>query len=201
MTDQERPEDASTQIDPPAPTAGLRVIGRYRLERVLATGGMGTVYLAIQDHPHRAVALKLLTRGVASAATEHRFKSEVQILGHLHHPGIAQVYDAGIHDDGSVSVPYFVMEYIPNAKGITEYADANELDVRERLELFARICDAVEHGHQRGVVHRDLKPANILVDTSGNPKVIDFGVARVTDSDIAATTFRTEVGELVGTVQ
>jgi CHASE2 domain-containing sensor protein len=168
---------------------------------VLAAGGMGTVYLAVQDQPHRAVALKLLTRGVASASVERRFEFESQILGHLHHPGIAQVYDAGMHDDGSGSVPYFVMEYIPNARSITEYADVNDLDVRERIDLLARVCDAVDHGHHRGIVHRDLKPENILVDPSGNPKVIDFGVARVTDADLAVTTFQTDVGQLVGTVQ
>ncbi|MHC5114583.1 MAG: protein kinase domain-containing protein [Planctomycetota bacterium] len=201
MTDRERPAEASTHIEPPASPEAPRAIGRYRLERVIAAGGMGTVYLALQDKPHRAVALKLLTRGLSSATSARRFESEAQILGHLHHPGIAQVYDAGMHDDGTANVPYFVMEYVPNGKGITEYADANELDQRERVELLARVCDAVDHGHQRGIVHRDLKPANILVDADGNPKVIDFGVARVTDSDLAATTHRTAVGELVGTVQ
>jgi eukaryotic-like serine/threonine-protein kinase len=201
MTNAEGKTPLETRMQPLPAEPAPRMIGRYHLKRVLAAGGMGTVYLAVQDRPHRAVALKLLTRGVASAAVERRFESESQILGHLHHPGIAQVYDAGIHDDGSCKVPYFVMEYIPNARSITEYAHTNELSVRERIALFARVCEAVDHGHLRGIVHRDLKPENILVDPEGNPKVIDFGVARVTDSDLAVTTFQTDVGQLVGTVQ
>ena len=98
-------------------------------------------------------------------------------------------------------VPYFAMEYIPDARTITQFAEENQLDTRDRLRLFAKVCDAVHHGHQKGIIHRDLKPANILVDSTGEPKVIDFGVARATDSDIAVTTLRTDVGQLIGTLQ
>ena len=101
----------------------------------------------------------------------------------------------------ATSVPYFAMEYIPDAKTITQYAEESQLDTRDRLRLFAKVCDAVHHGHQKGIIHRDLKPANILVDSTGEPKVIDFGVARATDSDIAVTTLRTDVGQLIGTLQ
>ncbi len=102
---------------------------------------------------------------------------------------------------GGHNVPYFAMEYIPEAKSITEYATEKKLGIRERLQLFATVCDAVHHGHQKGVIHRDLKPGNILVDGAGTPKIIDFGVARSVDSDLAMTTQQTEVGQLVGTLQ
>ena len=179
----------------------IRKIGGYTIKRVIATGGMGTVYLALQEHPRRTVALKVMKSGIASRSTLRRFEFEAQILARLRHPNIAQVYDAGTHDDGSGSVPYFAMEYIPNAKTITEYAHHKSLTTRQRLEIFATVCDAVAQGHHKGVIHRDLKPSNIVVDSSGQPKVIDFGVARATDSDMAVTTLQTDVGELIGTLQ
>jgi hypothetical protein len=104
-------------------------------------------------------------------------------------------------EDEPGGVPYFAMEYIPDARTITAYAAGHNLSVRQRVELFLQVCDAVHHGHQKGVVHRDLKPANLLVDAGGLVKVIDFGVARSTDSDVTATTLHTEVGQLVGTLQ
>ena len=93
------------------------------------------------------------------------------------------------------------MEYIPNAKYLTDYAREHKLTVSEKLSLFTEVCQAVHHGHQKGIIHRDLKPGNILVDSSGQPKIIDFGVARSTDSDIAVTTLQTNPGQLIGTVQ
>ena len=93
------------------------------------------------------------------------------------------------------------MEYVPDAKTITQYADESRLAARDRLQLFAKVCDAVHHGHQRGIIHRDLKPANILVDATGEPKVIDFGVARATDSDVVTTTTQTGLGQLIGSMQ
>ncbi|MHC5026559.1 MAG: protein kinase domain-containing protein [Planctomycetota bacterium] len=176
-------------------------IGAYRLRRAIATGGMGTVYEAAQDHPRRTVALKVMKSGLTSASALRRFEYESQLLARLRHPGIAQVFDAGTHDDGGGGVPYFVMEYIPNAKSITEYCDRKKLGTRERLELFIDTCDAVHHGHQKGIIHRDLKPDNLLIDSTGQVKVIDFGVARATDSDMAVTTLQTDVGQLIGTVQ
>ncbi|MCK4658824.1 MAG: serine/threonine protein kinase, partial [Phycisphaerae bacterium] len=189
--------------DVPDPRIGQR-IGRFQIEEVIAAGGMGTVYLARQEHPRRQVALKMMKAGIASRSALRRFEYESQILAHLRHPNIAQVYEAGTHGDGTHpgrGVPYFVMEYIPDARTVTEYADQEKLDTRARLELFAQVCEAVHHGHQRGIVHRDLKPGNILVDSIGGVKIIDFGVARSTDSDIALTTIQTDVGQLVGTLQ
>ena len=132
---------------------------------------------------------------------ERRFGYESQVLARLRHSGIAQVFEAGTHDDGDGAVPYFAMEYIPNAKHITRFAKERSLGTRERLTLFSKVCGAVHHGHQKGVIHRDLKPGNILVDPHGDPKIIDFGVARGTDSDLAVTTLQTDVGQLIGTLQ
>ena len=176
-------------------------IGHYRIKRIIAAGGMGVVYEAVQEHPRRTVALKIIKQGIASRSALRRFEYESQILARLRHPGIAQVYEAGMHDDGSGGVPFFAMEYIAAAKDLIEYARSKELSTRERLRLFDKVCEAVHHGHQKGIIHRDLKPANILVDTTGQPKIIDFGVARATDSDLAMPTLQTDVGQLIGTVQ
>jgi serine/threonine protein kinase len=129
-----------------------------------------------------------------------RLEYEAQVLARLRHPGIAQIFDAGSYDDRETPVPYFVMEYIPNAQPITDYASDKKLDHRQRLELFLQLCDAVHHGHQRGIVHRDLKPSNILVDSTGRVRVIDFGVARATGADMAQAKAQTRVGQLIGSV-
>ncbi len=186
--------------DGPDPRIGTR-IGGYLIKSVIARGGMGIVYEAIQDEPQRIVALKILHRDVALRSALRRFQFESQILAHLRHPGIAQVYAAGMHDDGSGRLPFFAMEYIPEARTIIEHVEQEGLSTRDRLELFAHICEAVHHGHQKGIIHRDLKPGNILVDSSGHVKIIDFGVARSTDSDIALTTLQTDVGQIIGTLQ
>jgi serine/threonine protein kinase len=196
--------DSASSILQPADELLARTptkIGHYHIKRVISVGGMGVVYEAIQDHPRRTVALKIVKQGVASRSALRRFAYETQILARLRHPGIAQVYEADMHDDGTGGTPYFAMEYIAGAKDIVEYAQAKELGTRGRLELFIKVCEAVHHGHQKGIIHRDLKPANILVDSSGQPKIIDFGVARATDSDLAMPTLQTDVGQLVGTVQ
>ena len=177
-------------------------IGHYHIKHTIGTGGMGTVYQAMQEQPRRVVALKVMKRGIASKSALRRFEYESQILARLRHPGIAQIYEAGTHEDESgESVPFFAMEYIPAAMPITRYAEQKKLGTRERLDLFARVCDAVQHGHGKGIIHRDLKPSNILVDSSGQPKIIDFGVARSTDSDLAVTTLQTDIGQLIGTLQ
>ncbi len=179
-------------------------IGHYHIRRVIAMGGMGIVYEAVQEHPHRTVALKVMRVGVASKSALRRFEYEIQTLARLRHANIAQIYEAGMHEDPSTPgdpVPYFAMEYVPNARPLIEYANVKNLDVRQRLALFTRICDAVEHGNQLGIIHRDLKPSNVLVDADGEPKIIDFGVARAIDSDLALTTVQTDVGQMIGTLQ
>ena len=177
------------------------MIGHYQVKRLIGAGGMGRVYEAQQENPRRTVAIKLLGKGVASASALRRFEFEAQVLAYLKHPGIAQIYEAGSYGDGASGLPWFAMEYISNAKPITEYARDSKLGTRERMRLFKQACEAVAHGHQRGVIHRDLKPTNILVDGAGQVKVIDFGVARTTDSDMVVNTLQTDVGQLVGTVQ
>lgn len=176
-------------------------IGNYHIKRLIGHGGMGSVYEAVQEQPRRTVALKVLRTGTASRSALRRFAYESQLLGRLKHPGIAQVYEAGTHLDNGVRVPFFAMEYVAGARYLTEYAEQKDLSTQQRVQLFILVCDAVHHGHQKGIVHRDLKPQNILVDSEGKPKIIDFGVARATDSDMAVTTQQTNVGSLVGTLQ
>ena len=175
-------------------------LGRFIIERLIGSGGMGRVYRARQDEPRRTVAIKVMSRA-ASGRALRRFEFEAQLLARLRHPGIAQIQEVGSWDGGDGPVPWFAMEYVANARSITEYARQNGLDLRRRLALFQKACEAVAFGHQRGVIHRDLKPGNILVDGSGVVKVIDFGVARSTDSDMVATTLQTDIGQLIGTVQ
>ncbi|MBK7404358.1 MAG: tetratricopeptide repeat protein [Phycisphaerales bacterium] len=160
---------------------------------------MGKVYLAEQASPKRTVALKVIRPGWATPALLRRFEHEADVLGRLQHPGIAQVYEAGVHEDQGERVPFFAMECV-RGRSLVEYAEAEGLDIPARLELFARVCDAVQHAHTKGVIHRDLKPGNILVVEDGSPKVLDFGVARVTDADMHSATLCTVAGELVGTV-
>ena len=173
-------------------------IGRYRIVRLIGEGGMGSVYLAEQDNPHRVVALKVIKSGYVNVEFLRRFEREGEVLGRLHHPGIAQIYETGTADSGSGPQPYFAMEYIEGCS-LLEFVSRRHLNLKERLELIAKICDAVNHAHQRGIIHRDLKPGNIIVDETGQPKILDFGVARVTDSDVEATR-QTDIGQLIGTL-
>ena len=177
------------------------LVDGFRIVRPIGSGGMGTVYEAMQESPRRRVALKMIRPGLASPALLARFKFEAQTLARLRHPNIAQIYQTGMWASGQGDMPYFAMEYIPNATPVTEYANKNNLSTRDRLVLFMKICSAVHHGHLKGIVHRDLKPGNVLVGGSGEPKLIDFGVARATDSDQAAITHMTSIGQLVGTIQ
>ncbi|MBX3315686.1 MAG: serine/threonine protein kinase [Phycisphaeraceae bacterium] len=177
-------------------------IGEYSIVRTIASGGMGTVYEARQENPHRSVALKVLKSNAMSPTNLRRFQSECAILGKLRHPAIATIFGAGVHRDeptGS-SLPYFAMELIPLARPITLYASDRGLELDRKLRLFLHVCDGVHHGNRQGVVHRDLKPANILVDDTGWPKIIDFGIAKTTDADVAATT-STDMGQVLGTIQ
>ena len=174
------------------------MIGRYRILRLLGEGGMGAVYEAEQESPQRTVALKVIRAGYANSEMLRRFENETQALGRLQHPGIAQIYDAGTAETPFGRQPYFAMELV-RGETLLRYCDAHKLNVPQRLELMAKICDAVQHAHQRGLIHRDLKPANIVVDESGQPRILDFGVARLTDSDAQATR-QTDVGQLIGTL-
>jgi serine/threonine protein kinase len=152
-------------------------IGRYRIIQRIAEGGMGVVYEAEQEQPRRTVAVKVIKPGLANPALLHRFELEAEALGRLQHPGIAQIYEAGTADIGFGSQPYFAMEFI-HGRSPREYAEEHRLNTKERLEIVAKIADAVQHAHHRGVIHRDLKPGNILIDETGQPKILDFGVAR-----------------------
>ena len=173
-------------------------IGPYRILARMGAGGMGVVYKAEQEHPRRVVALKVIRPGWSSPEILRRFERESQALGRLQHPGIAQIYEAGSGDAGFGPQPYFAMELI-RGQTLREYAEARRLSTRARLELMVKVCDAVHHAHQRGIIHRDLKPGNILIDETGQPKILDFGVARMTDSD-AQSTRQTDLGQLVGTL-
>ncbi len=226
------PRGAPSDARPPTSDIPAR-LGRYTITRVLGQGGMGTVYEAEQESPRRTVALKVIRAGYLAPEMLRRFELESQVLGRLQHPGIAQIYEAGvlanpehqrraapIPDDASgpssaqpPGTPFFAMEFVRGVP-LTEYADSRRLGTRQRLELLAKVCDAVYHAHQKGVIHRDLKPSNILVteldppsgrstqhpSASAQPKILDFGVARATDSDIQQTTMQTDVGQLIGTV-
>jgi WD40 repeat protein/predicted Ser/Thr protein kinase len=190
------PEPTTVCVGEPLP-AGVPVrVGRYRIVRLLGEGGMGAVYEAEQDNPRRTVALKVIRAGLASDFLLERFAREAQILGRLHHAGIAQVYDAGVADNGQ---PYFAMELIAGVP-LDSYAREHALDASRRLGLVARLCDAVQHAHEQGIIHRDLKPGNILVEPAGQPKVLDFGVARASDLGLTAGGGRTEAGQLLGTL-
>jgi tetratricopeptide (TPR) repeat protein len=195
---------APTLADPAASVEAVREtlperIGQYRIVGRIGEGGMGIVYEAEQESPRRTVALKVINAGVASKAVLQRFQVETQILGKLQHPGIAQIFEAGTFDAGHGLQPFFAMELI-RGKPLIQYATVNDVGTRGRLELLARIGDAVQHAHMRGIVHRDLKPSNIIVDESGQPKILDFGVARATDGDLRTATLRTDIGQLIGTV-
>ena len=174
-------------------------IGRYRILRVLGEGGMGTVYEAEQDQPRRRVALKVIKAAWASPRLLKRFEQESQALGRLHHPGIAQIYEAGSAETPSGLQPFFAMELI-RGEPLTVCAAKRKFGLRQRLALMIQVCEAVQHAHQRGIIHRDLKPGNIIVDDLGQPKILDFGLARATDSDTGVTR-QTDMGQLLGTLQ
>jgi len=175
------------------------VIGGFRILRLIGAGGMGVVYEAEQTNPSRRVALKLVRGGLASESNLRRFQHESEVLAWLDHPGIAHVYQAGTEETGYGEQPWFAMELV-RGEPLTEYARRVNLDVAGRVSLLDRVCAAVQHAHGKGVVHRDLKPGNILVDERGNPKVLDFGVARVLDGELVSRSLATGTGELIGTL-
>ena len=195
------PDATLASVGPQPATVAAKVpstIGSYRIIRLLGEGGMGAVYEAEQDQPRRRVALKVIKSAWADRELLRRFELESQTLGRLHHPGIAQIYEAGAAETSFGSQPFFAMEII-HGKPLIEYAEAKHLNTRQRLALMIQICEAVEHAHQRGIIHRDLKPGNILMEENGQPKILDFGLARVTDGDMQATR-QTDMGQLLGTL-
>lgn len=177
-------------------------IGRYLVERQIGEGGMGLVYAARQESPDRVVALKLLRPGLVLPAWLRRFEHEIEVLATLQHPHIAHIYDAGTVPitaaGGQFEQPYFAMELVQGVP-LTDCVRREALGVRDRLRLFVEVCEAVQYAHQKGVIHRDLKPANILVDETGRPKILDFGVARLTAAEVEAQTRVTTHGQLIGT--
>ncbi len=183
----------------PADEAAGAVIGPYQLVRRIGQGGMGDVWLAEQSEPiRRRVALKVIKQGMDTRAVVARFDAERQALALMDHPCIAKVLDAGATGRGR---PFFVMEYV-EGEPVTDYCNRRNLTTRARLELFVRICEGVQHAHQKAVIHRDLKPSNILVaevDGRPVPKIIDFGVAKATTQRLTEMTMFTEMGQLIGT--
>jgi serine/threonine protein kinase/tetratricopeptide (TPR) repeat protein len=173
----------------------------YRVLERIGAGGMGVVYRAQDESlPEREVAIKLVRDGIASDEVLLRFEAERQVLARLEHPNIAAIHAAGSDDRGR---PYFVMELVEGAP-LVEYCDRNEIPMGQRLDLFATVCDAVQHAHHRGVIHRDLRPSNVLITQVGGrpfPKIIDFGIAKLTDVYSKRTSALTSAGMLVGTLE
>lgn len=178
---------------------GGDTIGHYQLMQKIGEGGFGTVWMAQQRAPvKRRVALKIIKLGMDTKEVIARFDAERQALALLDHPHIAKVFDAGSTDTGR---PYFVMELVKGVP-ILEYCDRARLDTRRRLELFIKVCQAIQHAHQKGVIHRDIKPGNILVTVQEGapvPKVIDFGIAKATNTELTQKSFFTEYHQLIGT--
>ena len=211
-TDQQEESTRSLEASPRT----SQFIGNFRVIRKLGEGGMGVVYEAEQQHPRRPVALKVIRGG--AYVDEHAvklFQREAQALARLKHPGIAAIYEAGRTDQGE---HFFAMELV-RGMPLLQYVQCQEsqlatgLEIDRRLRLFCKICEAVNYAHQRGVIHRDLKPSNILVSSdtgsrgSGTGlemipeiKILDFGLARITDADVAVTTIVTEIGRIQGTL-
>lgn len=179
-----------------ATDAGVPVqFGHYTINGVLGRGAHGIVYEASEDHPKRSVALKVLRPESATPAVLRRFDHEADILARLQHPGIARLYGMGIEAGRA----FLAMELVRGVP-LTVHAKEKSLPIHARLDLFIKVCDAVQHAHTRAVIHRDLKPANILVDENGEPRILDFGVSKLTAAD-GAGAMQTEAGQLIGTLR
>jgi len=175
------------------------VIDKYKLLEQIGEGGMAVVYMAEQQEPiRRKVALKIIKLGMDTKSVIARFEAERQALAMMDHPNIAKVLDAGATETGR---PYFVMELVTGVS-ITEYCDKNSLSTKERLALFIRVCNAVQHAHQKGIIHRDIKPSNVMVtqhEGAPVPKVIDFGIAKATNQRLTEKTLFTRYAHIIGT--
>lgn len=179
------------------PTVG-EVIGGCQLTGVLGRGGVGTVFAAVQAEPPRPVAVKVLRAASARASHVRRFQTEAAALARLEHPAIVRIYASGIARREGLELPYIVMERVEGAQNIVEWARSSNRTPREVAAQVADVCDGMQHGHRRGLIHRDLKPTNILVATDGQPRIIDFGVARIF-GDSAPRAQETLAGALIGT--
>jgi eukaryotic-like serine/threonine-protein kinase len=177
-----------------------RRVGPYRVQGRIATGGMGVVYRAEDPESRRCVALKVVRSELASPRMLRRFEREGRLLRRLQHPGIARIFESGVTDLGEGVQPFLAMELV-TGQPVTRYADSAGLSQRGRLELLARVSDAVHYAHVRGIVHCDLKPGNILVGESGQPKILDFGIARGEESDLRTTSVTAGASDLMGTIQ
>jgi serine/threonine protein kinase len=200
------PEASELRQIPPELVASLGMpeqvgdrVGRYKLREKIGEGGCGVVYVADQEEPvRRRVALKVIKVGMDTKSVIARFEAERQALAMMDHPNIAKVLDAGATTTGR---PYFVMELVRGIK-LTDFCDQNRLTTEQRLQLFIKVCQAVQHAHQKGIIHRDLKPSNILVtlnDGTAVPKIIDFGIAKATEGRLTDLTVYTELNQLIGT--
>ena len=202
---------AERVLDTPMPQR----VGQFTIQREIGRGGMGVVYEAQQEHPNRRVALKIVKQELASPPMLRRFEHEATLLGQLEHPGIARIYEAGSAVIDGLSRPFIAMEFI-EGQPLDLYVQGAELTPRQVVALMARVCDGVQAAHQKGIVHRDLKPGNIIVgapatngthhrtstveDVIGQPRVLDFGIARALDTDVRAATIQTEPGQVIGTL-
>ncbi|HEY1662463.1 MAG TPA: serine/threonine-protein kinase [Verrucomicrobiae bacterium] len=184
--------------DAPDESIGQK-IGRYKILERVGEGGCGVVYVAEQTEPvRRRVALKVIKLGMDTKQVVARFEAERQALAMMDHPNIAKVLDAGTTETGR---PYFIMELVRGIR-ITDYCDQNNLSTKERLDLFIKVCQAIQHAHQKGIIHRDIKPSNILVtmhDGVPVPKVIDFGIAKATEGRLTDATVYTQLNQFIGT--
>jgi eukaryotic-like serine/threonine-protein kinase len=193
-------DDRSTALDEVKLTEGAgAVIGRYKLLEKLGEGGFGAVWAAEQREPvRRRVALKIIKLGMDTRQVVARFEAERQALALMDHPNIAKVLDAGTTDTGR---PFFVMELVRGIP-ITKYCDHEKLGTKDRLDLFIKVCQAIQHAHQKGIIHRDIKPSNIMVtlhDGVPVPKVIDFGIAKATQQELTELTIYTQHHQFIGT--
>lgn len=193
-------EDPLLDLQESAPAPAGSRIGRFRLRRLLGTGGMGSVYEAEQENPHRLVAVKLVHPLRFSDAAKRRFALEAEILARLRHPGIAEIYESGQFESPFGLRPYFAMELV-RGEPIHRYAQEQNLTAEQKIELLAKVCDALQYAHFRGVLHRDLKPDNILVDEFGAPRVLDFGIAKLTHAQPLGEPSLTRTQDWLGTLE
>lgn len=176
-------------------------VGGFRIIKRIGSGGQGTVYEARQESVERDVALKVMIRGLKSRTSLDAFKQEAKLAAGLQHQHINRIIDFGIHEVKDNELPFIAMELVSEGKPITAYAEDEKLDLRQRLGLFVQVCDAISHAHDSNVVHRDLKPRNILVDKSGCPRVIDFGVARAIEAGPGEAEGGSRIRQIMGTLQ